>query len=68
MPLEKLPGGAGVEGEVLSISGEDTTPVKCTVTKIDSKNATLDFNHPLAGKILRYKVKIIDVKDIRQLG
>lgn len=29
------------------------------VVKIESGYATLDFNHPLAGKALRYKIKVL---------
>ncbi|MCK5451511.1 MAG: peptidylprolyl isomerase [Candidatus Omnitrophica bacterium] len=67
-PLEKLPEAAGVEGEILTVTGSDGKLVKCIVKEIKGKNAVLDFNHPLAGKILMYKVEIMDVKDVRQLG
>ena len=33
------------------------------VTKIDKENIELDGNHYLAGKILLYKIKILDVRD-----
>lgn len=32
------------------------------VVKIENGFATLDFNHPLAGKALRYKIKIVAVR------
>ena len=34
-----------------------------TVTAVDGKNITLDSNHPLAGKNLRFEVEILDVRD-----
>ena len=33
------------------------------VTKIEGENVTLDLNHPLAGQILHFEVKITDVRD-----
>ena len=32
------------------------------VVKIEKGSVTLDFNHPLAGKALRYKLKVIAVR------
>ena len=34
-----------------------------TVVAVDGENITLDTNHPLAGKNLRFKVEILDVRD-----
>ena len=33
------------------------------VTAVDGENITLDTNHPLAGKNLRFDVEILDVRD-----
>ncbi len=33
------------------------------VTKVTDDKVTLDFNHPLAGKDVRFKGKIITVRD-----
>ncbi len=32
------------------------------VVKIENGVATLDFNHPLAGKALRYKIRIVSIR------
>jgi len=34
-----------------------------TVVKIDDKTITLDANHPFAGKVMRYFVKILSIRD-----
>ena len=34
-----------------------------TVTKIDGDKLTLDGNHPLAGKTLRFEGKVVDVRE-----
>jgi FKBP-type peptidyl-prolyl cis-trans isomerase 2 len=39
-------GGKAAEGKVL---------------KVENGSATLDFNHPLAGKALRYKIKVVEI-------
>lgn len=31
------------------------------VLKVENGFATLDFNHPLAGKALRYKIKVVEI-------
>lgn len=37
------------------------TPMR--VVKIDEKEVTLDYNHPLAGKDLNFEVTLVDVKE-----
>ena len=32
------------------------------VVKVENGFATLDFNHPLAGKRLRYKIKVVEIR------
>jgi FKBP-type peptidyl-prolyl cis-trans isomerase 2 len=45
--VAQLPNGQGMPGKI---------------TKVTDKEVTIDFNHPLAGKALNFKVKVIDVK------
>ena len=50
----------GAEVQMQNESGE----VKSFfVTKIDGGKLTVDGNHPMAGKTLRVKVKIVEVRD-----
>ena len=32
------------------------------VVKVEDGAATLDFNHPLAGKSLRYRIKVVEIR------
>lgn len=34
-----------------------------TVVAVDDKNVTVDANHPLAGVVLAFDVKVVDVRD-----
>jgi FKBP-type peptidyl-prolyl cis-trans isomerase SlyD len=36
-------------------------PFQATVAKVESDEITLDLNHPLAGKTLRFEVEILEV-------
>ena len=44
--------GRGVQGQI----------VRGRVVEIKEDTATIDFNHPLAGKTLHFDVKILDIK------
>ena len=37
---------------------ENDQPIQFIVKEIAEKEITVDFNHPLAGKDLQYKIKI----------
>jgi FKBP-type peptidyl-prolyl cis-trans isomerase 2 len=54
----ELPGETK-EGDIL----EDRTGKPATVTQLSDSSAVIDYNHPLAGKPLSVKVKILRVED-----
>jgi FKBP-type peptidyl-prolyl cis-trans isomerase SlyD len=64
MNLEDFPKGVGmVEGEwVLAANEETQAQYSYFVKEKTDRTVTLDFNHPLAGKDLYYKVKVIHVR------
>ena len=48
-------------GVVLRGMDPDGKPFRATIHEVKDKAVTLDLNHPLAGKTLLFKVKVIDV-------
>lgn len=53
---------AGIEdlkvGMQIQAQDENDQPIQFIVKEIGEKEVTVDFNHPLAGKDLEYKIKI----------
>ena len=50
----------GAQVEMANSEGESKTFV---VSKIEDDKLTVDGNHPLAGKVATFKVKVIEVRD-----
>ena len=50
----------GAEVEMMNDSGESRT---FTVTRIEGDKLTVDGNHPMAGKIITFRIKVIDIRD-----
>jgi len=59
LPIEQF---AGIEdlkiGMQIQGQDENDQPIQFIVKEISENEVTVDFNHPLAGKDLEYKVKI----------
>jgi FKBP-type peptidyl-prolyl cis-trans isomerase 2 len=51
-----------VAGMVLQMKTEDGRLLNCMVKSIDGDKMLLDFNHPLAGKPLIFKFKVVEIK------
>ncbi|MFT7372188.1 MAG: FKBP-type peptidyl-prolyl cis-trans isomerase SlpA [Oleiphilaceae bacterium] len=50
------------EGLVVSFADASKSELPGVVKSFDEEKVTIDFNHPLAGEILSFKVEIIDVQ------
>jgi len=61
VPKEKLPEGAEV-GMMLAVSIGPGQQIPATITKLDEETATLDLNHPLAGKTLHFTITVKDIQ------
>ncbi len=56
----EIPLEAGIE---LQVQDENGNPMMARIDRVDSENVKLDFNHPLAGKELHFKVKVVALRD-----
>ncbi|GIV41378.1 MAG: peptidyl-prolyl cis-trans isomerase [Vicingaceae bacterium] len=63
VPRAQLPQGDIEIGSMLSTTGSDGEEMIFTVTRIDEQSATLDMNHPLAGKDLTFKITMVKILD-----
>jgi FKBP-type peptidyl-prolyl cis-trans isomerase SlyD len=62
IPLRKLPDGKAKVGMRYRIQTEEGYQV-ALVTAVRGDYATIDANHPLAGKTLHFDVKVVGVRD-----
>ena len=50
-------------GRVLPMVGRDGNVAYATVLEVKDDAVTMDFNHPMAGKTLTFKGKVVSVRD-----
>ncbi len=60
--LEAVPASYRFEGAVLGVQDPQGGVFPIRVHKIKEKKVVLDFNHPLAGRSLRFDVKVVRVE------
>ena len=51
------------EGRILPMVGADGSVVNATVTEVKEDGVLMDFNHPMAGKVLDFSGKVITVRE-----
>lgn len=62
LPRAELPAGATVERHSLvEFAAPDGSRFSGLVRELDGHSALIDFNHPLAGKAIRFEVEIIGI-------
>lgn len=63
-PLSSMPKDSEPKvGMVLQAQAPDGEEFPAVIKAVTGDKVTLDFNHPLAGKQLKFKVKILAIKD-----
>ncbi|MBT6690254.1 peptidylprolyl isomerase [archaeon] len=60
VPRDKFPTEAK-EGMMIGVPLPNGQQIPAKITKIDEKEATIDMNHPMAGKTLVFWIKIVEV-------
>ena len=50
-----------VEGMALQAKGQDGNVINLTVTSVGDDAITVDGNHPLAGKALKFDIELVDI-------
>ncbi len=62
--------GEGFEPEIdlqLALQMENGERAIATIKGFDNENVTLDLNHPLAGKALKFELELVDIKDASEM-
>jgi FKBP-type peptidyl-prolyl cis-trans isomerase SlyD len=62
LPKDKVPPEAHKVGAMLMTKSSDGRMIPIRVHKVTDTTVVVDFNHPLAGKILNFDVKVKDIK------
>ena len=60
LPKDKLPPEVK-KGMMLGMQIPNGPTIPARVTEVGDKEVTLDLNHPLAGKVLNFKLKVIEI-------
>lgn len=50
-------------GRILPMVGADGSIANATVVEVKEEGVTMDFNHPMAGKVLHFKGEVLSVRD-----
>ena len=63
VPRDVLPDDFKFEvGQVVQLNSKSGEKIPVRVVKIEDNQIIFDFNHPLAGQDLQYRVKIVDIQ------
>ena len=60
VPKDKFPPEAK-EGMMIGVPLPNGQQMPAKIVKIDDKEVTIDMNHPMAGKVLVFKIKIVSI-------
>ncbi len=63
IPSDRFPEGSKVEiGQVFEVTDANGRPLQFVITSIENGDVTADFNHPLAGKELKFDISIAGIE------
>jgi len=49
------------EGAMIQLLGPEGERLAATITEVGEEEATLDFNHPLAGRALTFEIELVEI-------
>ena len=62
VPKNKIPAGHELEKDMmLLVKRDDGSQVISRIKDISENTVTVDMNHPLAGKIINFDIKVVDI-------
>jgi len=62
IPRDKLPPEPEPKaGMMLAMKTPDGKQFPAKITEVSDKEITIDLNHPLAGKVLNFKIKVVGI-------
>ena len=62
IPRDKLPPEPEPKaGMMLAMKTPDGKQFPAKITEVSDKEITIDLNHPLAGKVLKFKIKVVEI-------
>jgi FKBP-type peptidyl-prolyl cis-trans isomerase 2 len=64
VPKEQLPENLTPEvGMILGLQTPDGRQIPAPIVEVSEKEITIDLNHPLAGKNLKFKIKLTEIQE-----
>ena len=61
IPRDQLPKQELKPGMMLGMKLPNGMQLPAKITEISDESVTIDMNHPLAGKVLNFKIKIVEI-------
>ena len=62
VPRDHLPPEAWEIGVQVGVRGPQGQEINGLVAELKENSAVVDFNHPLAGKVLNFDIKVLEIK------
>jgi len=63
VPRDKIPKEPEPKpGMILALGTPDGQQIPARITEVSDTDVTIDLNHPLAGKTLTFKIKVVDIE------
>ena len=62
IPRQNIPEEKDIkQGMMILVSSQNGQQAPALITEVNENNFTIDLNHPLAGKTLIFKIKVVDI-------